>query len=101
MNDLDLTQLPQDALYSIALNPSAEARYRKAAVRLMLAAGYKRVEHPDLVLIVQDVKEDLAAEGDVQDAVETAIEAPLPENPGPLRASVTTRTMFGDELLET
>ena len=95
MSDMDLIGLPSAALYSIARNESAEDRYRKAAVRLMWIEKFPNVNHPDLAMILQEVKADLAAERDVTDIVEQAIEAPMPkaEETGPFKAGFTTRDM--------
>jgi len=68
---------------------------RKASVRLMLKHGYPKTDHPDLLLLRQEVEAELAAEADVTDIVETAIEAPLPakEEFGALKASFTTKDL--------
>lgn len=111
MSDMeDISGLPQATLYAVARNESAEPRYRKAAVRLMLERGYQQVNHADLSAILADVKADMGAEAEVSDIVEQAIEAPMPtavsahaaalnaiedggEEPkaGPFRASFTTK----------
>ena len=79
MSDLDLTNLPQATLYAVARNESAEPRYRKAAVRLMLERGYPQVNHADLSSILADVKADMGAEAEVEDIVTQATEEPMPE----------------------
>lgn len=95
-----LKDMPGAALRDIARNGSADPKYRKAAVVLLLRFGYKDVNHPDLVSLLAEVKEEQTAIGEVQDIVETAIEAPiqtpadeLPDAPGPFRASFTTKSM--------
>jgi len=93
--DLNLEEMPSNILFDIARNESASREYRKAAVRLMLKHRYPKTDHPDLLLLRQEVEAEIAAENDVQDIVEQAIEAPLPakEEFGALKASFTTKDL--------
>ena len=90
-----IEQMPASILFDLARNESASREYRKAAVRLMLKHGYPKTDHPELLLLRQEVEAEVAAEREVTDIVETAIEAPLPakEEFGALKASFTTRNL--------
>ena len=94
--DLNLDGMPANILFDIARNPSASREYRKAAIRLMLKHGYQKTDHPDLFLVKQEVEAEMAAEQEVTDIVEQAIEEPLPvkqEETGPFKAGFTTKDM--------
>ncbi len=93
----DLANQPEFVLLSIARNQSASPEYRKAAVEHLIEKGYEReVNHPDLTMLVVQVKREREAKDEVQAIVESAVEAPLE----PMRASVTTATMYADEVVE-
>lgn len=96
-----LGHLPGDILLTIATNESAEPRWRKAAVELMLELKHPQVNKPEIASLLAEVKKDRYAKDEVIDVVETAIEQPMPEvvtKPkeegfGPLFASVTTKSL--------
>lgn len=105
-----LGHLPGDILLSIATNESAEPRWRKAAVELMLELKHPQVNKPEIAPLLAEVKKDRYAKDEVIDVVETAIEQPIEtseidgtacennsqsdeEGLGPLFASVTTQSL--------
>lgn len=96
-----LGHLPGDILLTIATNESAEPRWRKAAVELMLELKHPQVDKPEIASLLAEVKKDRYAKDEVIDIVETAIEQPMAETStetkekgfGPLFASVTTRSL--------
>lgn len=73
-----LGMLSGDALRDIARNESAPYRWRKAAVKMMLEKNFPQVKHPDLYLLVMDVKADQEAHSEVESVVESAIESQIP-----------------------
>lgn len=92
--------LPGDILYSLAANESAEWRFRKAAVELLLEHKSKLIEKPELAVLLAEVKKDRYAKDEVTDIVETAVESSLDdfksaenEDSGPHKASVTIETL--------
>lgn len=86
-----LGHLPGDILFSMATNESAEWRWRKAAVELMLEHKCPQVNNPAIAHILEEVKKDRYAKEEVTDVVETAVEGELGEPVSPaLKASVTT-----------
>lgn len=74
-----LGTLSGDALRDIARNESAPYRWRKAAVKIMLDKGFPQVNHPDLYLLLMDVKADKDAHNEVESVVESAIESQIPQ----------------------
>jgi len=122
--------LPGPILRDLARNDSTPHAMRKEAVRLMIDKGYPEASHPDLVMFVSEIRSEQEARDEVVSVVESAIEEPLPEvvntplvmnvpNPpqkpvtvrvkkqmqaakpaGPLSASVTTATMFQNEVVQ-
>jgi len=90
----DLAHQPEFVLLSIARNQSASPEYRKAAVEHLLEKGYTReANHPDIDMLVAQVRREREAKDEVQSIVEAATETPME----PMRASVTTATMYADE----
>lgn len=92
--------LPGHILYSLAANESAEWRFRKAAVELLLELKSDLANKPELAVLLAEVKTDRYAKDEVTDIVETAIESSLDdhksaenEESGPHKASVTTETL--------
>lgn len=101
-----LGHLPESSLFDIARNGSAPREFRLFAVELMLDRGYKKADHEELAGLVAEVKggwaepesqlplsftddDDLAlSDEELEDALS-----------GPFRASVTTATMSGDEVV--
>lgn len=88
-----LGHLPGDILFDLARNESAEWRFRKAAVEIMLEHGFPQAYKPEIAAVLNEVKEDQSTKEEVRDIVETATETPLVPNYGPLFASVTTETL--------
>lgn len=93
----DLDNQPEFVLLSIARNQSASPAYRKAAVEHLIEKGYEReVKHPDIEMLVAQVRQEHVAKDEVQAIVESAVEAPLE----PRRTGVTTQTMYADEVVD-
>lgn len=76
-----LKHLPGQILRDLARNESASREWRKAAVALMIEKGYPEVWHPDLLLLMAEVKAELEAKDEVAAVVEGAIEGELPQAP--------------------
>ena len=93
-----ISHLPGDVLLSLARNESATREMRKAAVKLMLDKGFPQYKHPELVLLVLELRKEGEAEVEVESIVESAIEAEIPHN-GALKAGFTTANMFQDEVV--
>lgn len=89
-----IAHLAESNLFDLARNDSASLEFRKAAVSIMLDKGYKKAFHPELGLILADIKKERDARGEVESIVEAAIESEIPQSPA-LSASVTTKTLFG------
>lgn len=83
--------LPGPILRDIARNESAPREWRKAAIELMLDKGCPEANHPDFLSLLLEVKSQREAKDEVQSIVESAIEAPLDDAPGPFKASFTTK----------
>lgn len=89
--------LPEFVLLALARNESADPAYRKAAVEHLIEKGYIReANHPELTMLVAQVMREREAKDEVQSIVESAVEAPLES----MKASVTTATMYADEVVE-
>jgi len=89
--------LPEFVLLALARNESADPAYRKAAVEHLIEKGYIReANHPELSLLAAQVRKEREAKDEVQAIVESAVEAPLES----MKASVTTSTMYSDEVVE-
>lgn len=86
-----IAHLPAQILLSLARNPSSSPEYMKAAVALLHEKGYPEANHPELKMVLADIKKEREARNEVEAIVETAIEEPL--HTGALQASVTTKTM--------
>ena len=76
--------LPGYILFDLARNESAEWRWRKAAVEIMLEHGYKEAQRVEVSDLYKEILADRAAKSDVIDVVETAIEAALPDGRKPI-----------------
>ena len=117
-----LGHLPSYILRDLARNDAAPREWRKAAIELMLDKGYKEVNHPDLLGLLVEVQHQREAKEEVQAIVESAIEGPLedhavtiqeiqdfaaalpkpepiPEPPGPFKASFTTQSQNQDDVV--
>ena len=92
-----IAHLAESNLFDLARNESASNEFRKAAVSLLLDKGFKKAQHPELSLILAEIKKEREARGEVEAIVESAIEAPIPHSPA-LTASVTTKSLFGNLL---
>lgn len=82
-----LQSFPDHVLLDIARNDSAEHRYRKLAVQVLIDKKSPRVKHPDIQHLVRELEVEL-------DGIE--FEHPAP-SAGPLVASITTETLYGVE----
>lgn len=80
-----LNEFPDHILRDIGRNESAPRDYRKFAVELLIVRKSPLVKHEDLKEFVYELEVEL-------DGIEFEHK---PEGPGPLSASVTTKTMFG------
>lgn len=89
IDPLDSTHIiknfPDAALLDIARNDSAQYDYRLFAVELLHTRKSEKLKHPDIQHLVQDLEIEL--EGIV-------FEHPAP-GPGPMKAGVTLRTLYG------
>ena len=86
-----LKLLPDHVLRDIARNDCAEYDYRKQAVEVLVVRKSPLANHPEL----RELRDDLDVE---LEGVQFEYPAPeeVPPSSGPLTASVTTKTMFGD-----
>jgi hypothetical protein len=87
-----LGHLEESQLLHLARNEAASVEYRYTAVEIMLKKGFQAVNHPDLVGLKAQIS-------DKSEPVEVEHEseiAPVGEESGPLKASVTTETLFSD-----
>lgn len=87
-----LKSFPDSVLRDIARNECAPHDYRKDATEILMVRKSPLADHEDLRLFVIEIRGELE---------ELQFEFPAPEEvkpepPGPLRASVTTATMFGE-----
>ena len=82
-----IKDFPDHALLDIARNDSAQEEYRLFAVELLHARKSPKLQHRDIQHLVMELEIEL--EGIV-------FEHPAIENPQPMRASVTTRTLYGE-----
>lgn len=89
-----LLTFPDQVLRDLARNESAPYDYRKFAVEQLLKRRSPFAKHTDLVGFVGEIEGEL-------DGIQTEFLAPNPaENSGPLTASVTTKTMFGRDVVD-
>src|ERR1700733_10949957 len=91
-----IQHLPDHILLSVARNPSSSREFSKAAVKLLVDMKSRHVGHPDLQMLVAEIRRESEAQTEVEAIVESAIEQ---EIPSPMRASVTTATMFQDPII--
>jgi|SRR5581483_5334152 len=89
--------LPQQVLLDLARNEGATREMRRAAVEIMMEKGFN-VSHPDLALLVLEIKSAQDAKQEVEAIAETAVEGELEaEQTGPFKASVTTASLGRSE----
>lgn len=94
-----IAHLPGDILLSLARNDSAPREMRKAAVELMLDNGFRQASHPELAMLVLDIKHEREAKNEVKAQVEAAVEHEIYSVEVPaLRASFTTDSMMREEI---
>jgi hypothetical protein len=84
-----LQHLGEDQLFNLARNPSAQWAYRVAAVEILRLNKYAKAKHLEIYHILAEVEEEI---------VEVEQEAPV--YAGPLKASVTTATLGGKEVVQ-
>ena len=82
-----LKTFPDSVLRDLARNESAPRDYRKFAVELLVNRRSAFAKHPDLREFVAELEVEL-------DGIDFEPRATEP-GPGPLSASITTKTMFG------
>lgn len=92
-NDYDahLKEFPDQVLFDVARNESAQRPYRRHAVEILVTRKSPRVKHPDLQDLVKELEIEL-------DGIQ--FEYPAAQGPGPLVASVTTDTMWANDVVE-
>lgn len=101
-----VSHLSGEILFSLARNTSASKEYRKAAVELLIDRNHYQANDSELVWLKMEIEKERAAREEVQDVVETAIEAPITSvqtvqaPTGALQASVTTATLFEPEIVQ-
>lgn len=100
-----IQEMPGQVLFSLARNESASPEFRKAATEILLDRGFPQAHHPELVLIVHDIRKEREARHEVEAIVESAIEGEIPvaatvPAPSPFRASVTTASMQLDTIVQ-
>lgn len=86
-----ISHLPAQILLSLARNPSSSPEYVRAAVQILHDRNFPEANHPDLRMVLLDIKKDHEARNEVEALVESATEEPM-QSPA-LRASVTTATL--------
>lgn len=103
-----LGHLPESSLFDIARNGSAPREFRIFAVELLLDKGYAKANHEELAGLVAEVKGGwaepdsqlpLSFTEDDDDDLMVSDEELEDALSGPFRASVTTATMSGDEVV--
>jgi hypothetical protein len=92
---LHLRSLPDSTLRDLGRNEAAPRDYRKFAVELLLNRRSPYAEHSDLQQFVTELEAEM-------DGIQTEFPAPEPVDPGPgpLTCSVTTKTMFGGDVVD-
>ena len=89
-----LLPLPDSTLRDLARNDSAGRDYRKLAVEILMARRSPLAKHPDLQGFVAELEVEL-------DGIALEYPEPVPEpGPGPLTCGVTTKTLYGDSVVE-
>jgi hypothetical protein len=88
-----LLTFPDQVLRDLARNESAPYDYRKFAVEQLLKRRSPFARHTDLVGFIQEIEGEL-------DGIQTDFPAPEITPPEPMRASVTTSTMFGGDVID-
>lgn len=87
-----LKDMPDQVLFDVARNESAQRPYRRHAVEILVTRKSPRVKHPDLQDLVKELEIEL-------DGIQ--FEYPAAQGVGPLVASVTTDSMFGEPIWPT
>lgn len=90
-NCAHLATFPDHILRDLARNDCAGHEYRKHAVEVLLVRKSPLVKHPDLLQFVQELEVEL-------DGIEFEHPDPGYSQGTPLSASVTTNTMFADNV---
>ena len=92
---LHLRPLPDATLRDLGRNEAAPRDYRKFAVELLLHRRSPYAKHSDLQQFVAELETEM-------DGIQTEFPAPEPVDPGPgpLTCSVTTKTMFGQDVVD-
>lgn len=92
---LHLRSLPDATLRDLGRNEAAPRDYRKFAVELLLNRRSPYAKHSDLQQFVTELEAEM-------DGIQTEFPAPEPVDPGPgpLTCSVTTKTMFGGDVVD-
>jgi hypothetical protein len=104
-----ISHLPGQILFDLARNDAASREYRKAAVELLYDRQYRQADHPELALMLAELKAERSAKSEVESIVESAIEDTLPNLPpaeknpvsiGAPSASFTTKNILGDDVIQ-
>ena len=92
---LHLRSLPDSTLRDLGRNEADPRDYRKFAVELLLHRRSPYAKHSDLQQFVVELEAEM-------DGIQTEFPAPEPVDPGPgpLTCSVTTKTMFGGDVVD-
>ena len=94
-----LLHLPDHILRDLGRNEAAPRDYRKAAVELLVNRRSPYAAHTDLQGFVQELNAEMEGIQFEHPAPESAF-IPVVENSGPLKSSVTTTTMFSQDVVD-
>jgi hypothetical protein len=75
--EFSLEPLTDEVLRDVARNESCSWAWRKAAVKFLMQRNHKYQHHSDFRELVEEIKEEILAEKEVQAVVESATEEPL------------------------
>lgn len=84
-----LDHLPEYVLFSLARNEAAPVEFRRTALEIMVSKGFKSAENP----IFRGLGLDF-------EVIEVPEIVPVQEESGPLKASVTTETLYGNKIID-
>jgi len=95
--DAHLGGLGEDALRDLARNESARPAFRKEAVKRLVAVGSRHVNHPDLAVMVEQLKAESPVEKAVEKEEVSAVDSPESE-PSVFNTSVKVDSLLQDEV---
>jgi hypothetical protein len=93
-----LKDFPDHVLRDLGRNDSAQRDYRKRAVEILLVRKSAYAKHDDLRELVYEIEAELDGVQFEYPAPEVVVEPVKPS--GPLVAAVTTKTLFGSDIVE-